>query len=204
MNGYAAILLYYCQHIMNRNILVLLLGMTTFSSCDGFFRKPPAEPRKVWGYRPVFSTDSSLAAIKSDTARKIKVPGKIYVKDGLIFQNDIGLGVHILDASDPAHLLPLGYIHIPGNNEISIKGNFLYANSYQDLVVVDVSNWSNVQLVRRIPNAYNNGTSYYRFTPVVPVPEHGVYYQCYGFELNPSKVHTGWVGDSIYPQCYNP
>jgi hypothetical protein len=189
---------------MKRNILLAVLGLFLLSSCYDIFRRPPAPVKKVWGYKPVFSTDSALLAIRSDTARPMKQAGKIYVKDNLIFQNDIGLGVHVIDRTDPAHLVPVGFIRIRGNTEISIKDNFLYANAYQDLVVLDVSNWQQVQLVKKIPNAFNNFTLYGSgIDPNIPVPEKNVYYQCNNAN-NSFGIHTGWVRDSVYTyECFN-
>lgn len=191
---------------MNRNALLAILALVLLSSCDGFIlrRQPPVENmKKVWGYKPVFSNDSSLYEIKSDTARRMISAGKIYVKDNLIFQNDIGTGVHVIDRTDPSNLVRLGFIRIAGNTEISIKGNFLFANSFDDLVVVDVSNWNNVRPVKRVKHAYNNSGLYRPwFNPAIPIPERGVYYECSGNYSN--MIHTGWVRDSVYNMCYNP
>lgn len=179
------------------------MALGLLSSCWNLGHRPERPLKKVLGYRPVVSSDTALYAIRSDTARKVTQAGKIYVKGNLIFQNDIGTGVHVIDRSDPANLKNIGFLRIPGSQEISIKDNFLYTNSWSDLVVIDVSNWSNITVVKRVPNAfYAGGGNYVMLDPRIPVPERNVYYECY---VVGTGVHTGWVKDSIYNNtCFNP
>ena len=47
-----------------------------------------------------------------------------------------------------------GFIEIPGNVDIAIKDNILYADSYVDLVSIDVSNFSNIAEVGRIQKVF--------------------------------------------------
>ena len=142
--------------------------------------------------------------IQSDGIRTMKNPGKIYVKDNLIFQMDVGYGVHVIDNSIPSQAKPVGFIKVNGSSEISIKGNHLYTNSYNALVVVDVSDWQNVKEVKRIPNAFQQGQSigatYGSY--FIPPPVHGVYYECFGYMSAPGMVQSGWVQDSIYNYCF--
>ena len=190
---------------MRQPILLLLCSTIILSSCWDFGRRPPKAPYKVWGYKPVFSQDPSFLLVANDAPRQMKNPGKIYVKDNYIFQNDLGYGIHVMDNSDPANPQKVGFIRVNGSSEISIKGNYMYVNSYTSLVVLDVSNWQQVTEVKRIPNAFQQGSSagyaYYYF---IPPPEHGVYFECSGMYA-PGVIQTGWVRDSIYnSNCYYP
>jgi hypothetical protein len=161
------------------------------------FRKPYKPPGKVLGYKPVFSDDSSLLSVKALGPQPVKYPAKIYVKDNLIFQNDLGYGIHVIDNRDPSSASRVGFLQLRGNSEMSIKGNYLYANSFTDLVVIDITNWQNPIEVKRIHNAFSPGNSISYF---IPLPEHNVYYDCNYF----GKIQTGWVKDSVYQTCYNP
>ena len=196
-----------CSTIKNGRVLVsmkrlifLLSAIMLFSSCWDWKKlpsEPIPDPIKVLGYIPVYSQDLSLYAIKADTPRAMKYPGKIYVKDNLIFQNDQGFGIHVFDKSIPSSPQNLGFINLIGNLEISIKGSLLYANSYADLVVVDISNWKEPKEIQRIKGAFNHGYSAYHVNPFlsVPPPQRQVYYQC----VDMSKgIHIGWKQDSIY------
>jgi hypothetical protein len=175
---------------MRKSFTITLILAVTLASCFGDTR--PYIPHKVVGYKPVYSTDSSLLHVQATGPQPVKFAGKIYVKGNLIFQNDLGSGVHVIDNTNPASAARIGFIRIIGNSEISIKGNYLYANSFTDLVVIDISNWQNVSEVKRMPNAFSQGS-------FIPLPEHGVYYECGQFYTN--KFQTGWVKDSIYSSC---
>lgn len=205
-----------CSAIKNRNVLpnmkhlIYFLSATILlTSCWKWRPTPEPEPLpplpppiKVLGYVPVYSTDPAAYAITADTPRAMKYPGKIYVKDNLIFQNDQGFGIHVFDKTIPSSPKNIGFIKLKGNQEMSIKGNYLYANSYADLVVVDITDWLHVKEVQRIKGAFYQGNSAYAKNPYlfVPPPERSVYYQC----IDDNKgVVIGWKPDSIYNNtCY--
>ncbi len=181
---------------LNMKLHTLLMLLTlALSSCWGLYgKKPEPIPDKVLGYKPVYSQDSSLRRIYTDAPKQVKNAGKIYAIGNLVLQNEVGLGLHVIDRTDPANLQNLGFIHIPGNTEVSIKGTHLYANSYGDLVVVDVSNWQTAREIKRINHAFQQ-TMLYNYGYTIPPPERNVYYDC---SYNSSSgVQTGWVKDSI-------
>lgn len=84
----------------------------------------------------------------------IKRAGKIYAYNDYIFVNDLNEGVHILDNSNPRNPIAIKYIKIPGNEDISIKNNFLYADSATDLVVFDLSDMNKIMLVERLEDVF--------------------------------------------------
>ena len=134
-------------------------------------------------------------------SQPVQYPGKIYVKGTLIFQNELGNGIHIIDNADPTIAKRIGYIRLLGNTEMSIKGNFLYANSYADLVIIDVSDWQNPVLVKRLKNAFYQGMTAQTYS-FIPLPEHKVYYECPNFYAG---IQTGWIKDSVNNYyCYYP
>jgi hypothetical protein len=192
---------------MRKSILLLLCSSVFLASCWDWGRRPvePVNYQKVWGYKPVYTTDTALLKILSEAPRTMKNPGKIYVKDHLIFQNDIGYGIHVIDNSNPSQARTIGFIRVNGSSEMSIKGNYMYVNSYNALVVVDIADWQHVREVKRVANAFQQGMqgggSYQYY--YIPPPEHGVYYECSGFVITPGTIQSGWVRDSIYNyNCY--
>jgi len=182
---------------MQKLIAAFILACFIASCWD--FRKPFKPPGKLLGYKPVFSDDSSLLFVKALGPQPVKFPAKIYVKGTLLFQNDLGSGIHVIDNSNPSSPNRIGFIQLRGNSEMSIKGNFLYANSFTDLVVIDVTNWQTPTEVRRIRNAFSLGNSVRYF---IPLPEHNVYYDCQ--YLLYGKIQTGWIRDSVERHCYYP
>ena len=76
--------------------------------------------------------------------------GKIYVYEDLIFVNDKYKGVHIIDNQNPNAPNKIAFIMIPGNVDISIKDNHLYADSITDLIVFDISDIGHINIVNRL------------------------------------------------------
>jgi hypothetical protein len=184
--------------------LLLFCIVSVLMGCWGWGGKPP-EPiryKKVWGYKPVFTADTTFYRVQAEPPRPMKNPGKIYVRDRLIFQNDIGYGIHVIDNADPAQARAIGFIKVSGSSEMSIKGDHMYVNSFSTLVVLDVSDWQQVSVVRRIPNAFQHGLTVNGQHYFIPPPEHGVFYDCSLFNYDPGKLQTGWVRDSVFDMCY--
>lgn len=82
----------------------------------------------------------------------IESSGKIYAYNDLIFVNDKFKGVHVIDNSDPSAPKKVSFIKIAGNVDISVKDDFLYADSLMDLIVIDISDLNNIQIVNRLEN----------------------------------------------------
>ncbi len=91
-------------------------------------------------YEPVYLSYEDLRKpIQASSPDSLQKPGKIYVKDQLIFINEYLKGIHVVDNSDPAHPVPLAFIDIPGNVDMAVRNNILFADSYVDLVALDIS-----------------------------------------------------------------
>src|SRR6266498_4663747 len=117
-------------------------------------------------FKPVYrTTDEVRANIKSNTPKNIERPGKIYIRGQYIFLNDVDQGIHIIDNSNPAQPENIGFIDIPGNMDLAVKGNILYADLYTDLVAIDIADPHHVVLKKVVenvfPHRYYNGY----FTP---------------------------------------
>src|SRR5258705_56469 len=113
-------------------------------------------------YKPVYkTTDEVKANIKSSAPADIKQPGKIYIRGQYIFLNDVDKGIHIIDNSNPAQPKNIGFINIPGNMDLAVKGNTLYADLYTALVAIDISDPHHIVLKKVIesvfPHRYYNG-----------------------------------------------
>jgi hypothetical protein len=82
----------------------------------------------------------------------VKESGKIYAYGDYIFVNDRYRGVHIIDNRDPTVPEKVGFIKIAGNVDISVKDNYLYADSLTDIIVLDISDIGNIHVVNRLFN----------------------------------------------------
>jgi hypothetical protein len=184
---------------MKFTFVAVLLALVC-TSCWRFGNNyPDFQDRKVMGFKPVYSNDPALLRIYTDDVREVKNAGKIYTINNFIFQNEIGSGLHVFDYSNPAQPKKAGFINIPGNTELSVKGNFIYANSYADLVVINITDWRNASETKRLKDAFKQGLEQ-NYSYSIPPPEHGVYYECM---TRGKGVHTGWIKDSVSSYgCY--
>ncbi|RNI30596.1 hypothetical protein EFB08_04930 [Rufibacter latericius] len=106
-------------------------------------------------YEPVMMTKTELRnSVKVEPARALQKPGKIYVFGNYLFVNEQQEGIHIIDNSNPAAPQRLSFLAIPGNVDLAVKGNTLYADNYIDLVVFDISNPQAVKQQNRVENIF--------------------------------------------------
>jgi hypothetical protein len=174
-----------------------------FISCNWNIKsRLPFEPidysKKVFGWKPTYAADTSVKKIKYfNTPRPMSIAGKIYVFGNTIFQNDLGKGIHLIDNSNPATAKRVAFIELMGNTDIAIKGNYLYANNYNDLVVLDISDVTALKEVKRFKWAFNT-LDVQRPYPWVAPPDTG-YYECPRF--NNDSIIVSWAKDSVYKYC---
>jgi len=104
---------------------------------------------------PVYMTYSDMrAAIRVEAPKAINSTGKIYFKGGKIYISEPFKGIHVIDNTNPSNPTKIAFINIPGNVDISIKGNILYADSYIDLVAIDISDLNNIMVKKRIEDVF--------------------------------------------------
>jgi len=84
----------------------------------------------------------------------LEKPGKIYFKDDFMYINEYQKGIHVVDLSDPENPDIKAFIKIPGNVDMSIRNEVLYAESYVDLVLIDISNPSQPFFIKRIEDLF--------------------------------------------------
>lgn len=132
-----------------RNTFTLFILLVTFNSClDEYTEVFTANS-------PVYMSYNDLrSAVKLTASRDLVNPGKIYFKDGYIFINEELKGIHIIDNSNPQNPENIGFIEIPGNVDIAVKDDILYADSYIDLVAIDISNVNDPKEVNRVEDIF--------------------------------------------------
>lgn len=106
-------------------------------------------------YQPVYKTAAEVRAnIKSNTPQPIQRPGKIYKYGQYIFLNELDKGIHVINNKNPSQPQRVAFIDIPGNMDIAVKNNILYADLYTDLIALDISNPEQIVLKKVIENVF--------------------------------------------------
>ncbi len=109
---------------------------------------------------PVYKSKATvLASLNGIASQAIMHAGKIYIKDNFIYLNDLNKGIHVIDNSNPSQPVQIAFLSIPGNLDIAIKGNILYADMYSDLLALDISNPHQARITHTLENFFT-GRSY--------------------------------------------
>ncbi|WP_128547291.1 LVIVD repeat-containing protein [Larkinella soli] len=116
------------------------------------------ETRTFRRFTPMTITFAQVRqAVQTEPPRSLVNPGKIYTKDGFLFINEIKEGIHVIDNRNPSDPKMVSFLRIPGNGDMAVRNNVLYADSYMDLVALDISNPQGVRELKRIQDVFPNG-----------------------------------------------
>ncbi|MEO5995741.1 MAG: hypothetical protein ABIN89_03470 [Chitinophagaceae bacterium] len=107
-------------------------------------------------FTPVYRTNAEVRSnIKSNASREFTNPGKLFIRGNYIFLNEVDKGIHIIDNSNPASPKNISFIDIPGNMDLAVKGNILYADLYTDLVAIDITDPLRVEVKKIVDNSFS-------------------------------------------------
>src|SRR5664279_3529008 len=132
---------------------------------------------------PIYEVLTSFReSVKSQAPAVIENVGKLTVNGKYIFLSEPFKGIHIIDNSNPSSPKNVSFINIPGNEDMAVKGNTLYADAYGDLVTFDISDPLSVKAKEFTANVFPDHSNYYL----------GAYIP--GSVLNPDSVNViiGW------------
>ena len=126
----------------------LLFGAAVMASALVFSCSNDADTGNSLTYKTADELRGSKIALQD--ARKLEHPGKIYVQKDMILINEMGKGIHLVHNANPAEPKKIGFVNIPGNIDVAVKGDIIYADSYMDLVTLN----SKTGEVKRVKNAF--------------------------------------------------
>lgn len=170
--------------------LLYLTAILMIAACD------PLDTSLMEGeteaYVPVYVSTPDVRSIAVEPAKAVEQAGKIYVYGNYIFQNDQYKGIHIIDNSIRTAPRKIAFIRIPLSTEVAVKGNHLYTNNHNDLVVFNLSTIAAPQLVKRVENVFPIVNQQYP-------PFSNIFFEC----VDPSKgVVVRWELKRIQtPNC---
>src|SRR5215204_3269066 len=115
----------------------LVAAVFLLSSCywsrpyDGNPVDPPMYSQKVWGSKPVYAArEGAKEIIYTAQKQPLRQAGNIYARGNYIFQVDVGRGIHVINNTVPEQADRIGFIKVNGCAQLSMKGAYLYTNSY--------------------------------------------------------------------------
>ncbi|HTL09304.1 MAG TPA: hypothetical protein VL307_13635 [Chitinophagaceae bacterium] len=137
-------------------------------------------------YTPVYENISTLRQqVKSSAVAPVANTGKLYINGQWIFLNEVNKGIHVIDNSQPTHPVKTSFIKIPGNIDMYVRNNTLYADLYSDLVAADISNPKNISVSKFLPDIF---------------PQRAVYMRP-GGGMDSTEVITGWTTRDTSIDC---
>ncbi|MGI4735122.1 MAG: LVIVD repeat-containing protein [Janthinobacterium lividum] len=162
----------------------LLLGLLAVLACSRQAPQPDDSYLVYASYRPLLMTRSTLeSSVAALPPQALHNTGKIYLCGTYVFINEKYEGIHIIDNHDPAHPRPVSFLRIPGNVDMAVRGNLLYADNGPDLVTVDISDPASAKLTSRVRDAFRE----------LPMPEAGPLEEaCQPGKRPANAVVVGW------------
>ena len=106
-------------------------------------------------------------SVKILEPQSIETRGKIYIKDNYLFINEPNKGIHIYDTTDKQNPIAISFIELYGNVDLAVKDKTLYADSFTDLLIFDLSDPKNPVFVRRINDQF-------QYDPVQTAPPEAI------------------------------
>ena len=108
-------------------------------------------------FEPIYESLNGIrSGIELLDGQTLRNPGKIYLYGSYLFINEPGEGIHVVYNENKRDPQFVKFIRIPGNFDMAIKDQVLYADSYIDLVGLDISNLENITEIFREENVFPN------------------------------------------------
>jgi hypothetical protein len=143
---------------MNKRLTVEIISflvifiMIGFSAC---VKDECKQERTYTYYKPLYKTKTEVREnIRNGAVHEVENPGKLNIRGNYIFLNEIDKGIHVIDNRNPAAPKNISFIAIPGNLDIAVKGDVLYADFYTDLVAIDIADPANVKLLKVVEGVF--------------------------------------------------
>ena len=138
------------------SLFVLLIGVT-LSACQDQCK----ETFTYIEYTPQYMSISEMrASFDVLPPRTISESGKIYLYGTTLFVTEPDSGIHVIDNTDPRNPVRKNFIQLPGVHDLTVKDDHLYADSYIDLVVLDITDQEAITLIQRLEDVFYNQYDY--------------------------------------------
>ncbi len=141
----------------NKLMLFIALLLSSSFVLQGCLKDTCARTYTI--YTPVYKSVAEVRAnIKNNAPLQVSNPGKMFVQGNYIFLNEIDKGIHVIDNSNPANPINKYFIDIPGNIDLAVKDNTLYADLYSDLLTINIADPTLVKVEKVIERLFLTGS----------------------------------------------
>lgn len=172
-------------------IILLLFFISCGTGSSPGIPKPAPNTRT---YIPIYLPNATAHMVTYSSPQPMVKTGKTYTIGNYLLQVETDSGIHIIDYANRTAPKKIGFIKSVFCSEMAVKGNFLYINNLDDLVILDISDITKPTEVKRIANAFPK--PFQRMLP--PVSQ--TFFECPDPNLG---VVIGWkVEVRDYPKCY--
>jgi hypothetical protein len=157
-----------------------------FLCCGILFIATACNEKDPFGYNgpgkaPVYMSINDFEQIGNGPAQSIDATGTIFLLDSLLFMVEQYKGIHVLNVKDSLNVGYLTFIRLPAVRDFTLAWPYLYADSWRDLVTLDLSDLQQVKVTNRLKDVVN--------PPLFP-PQYRGYFECVDERKG---VLVGWV-----------
>ena len=136
---------------MIKPLVYLCLMVIYLNACD----KPELDLYDGPGKKPVCLPADRLGDIRSEAPQSIAASGTIFLRDTLLFMLEQYKGIHVFSLKDSIQTVNLAFIKIPAITDFTLSDHYIYADSWKDIVVVDISNLYQAHETSRLRDLLN-------------------------------------------------
>jgi len=166
----------------------LFLGVFLF----GCRPDPIILPEKTVGMAPIYS-DIQDIRVRTDPPMEFINLDKILAQGDFIFILDLGLGVHVIDNSDPNNPMTVYFWQITNCTDFTISENTLFARVGSALLSVNISDFSSIELTTVLEDVIESQN-------LLAPPDYIGFFEC----VDPSRGFViGWIEMALErPECW--
>lgn len=170
---------------------LILLGLVSMLGSSPSGLPKPGPNMQAWV--PVYVLKATARKVSFEAPRPIVQSGKIYAIGNYLLLVEKDSGIHVIDYSNRSLPVKIGFLRSLYCSEMSIRGQHLYINNLDDLVVINIASITSPVEVARVPGAFPFPAGEYP-------PQQGTFFVC----PDPSKGEViGWKQEIVdYPKCY--
>lgn len=142
------------KSILSFSFILLFAASLLMTGCEN---DTCTRTQEYTAFQPVYKLlEEMRVPVKYENATTLTAPGKIFYYNGYLFVNELNTGIHIYDNREPSDPKNIGFLNIPGNLDMAVHGHYLYADSYLDLVAIDISNPEAPVEAERVNDVFQN------------------------------------------------